>query len=530
MRDVVGMTRLTAAAIVGLFIGALFIGMATPTIATQPTSWSTMPSMGGNRSEAAVTAGPDGLIYVMGGFSELAVTPLDTANTYNPLTGEWKTLAPMPVATRGAAAVSDGEGKIYVLGGDDGTPIAATQIYDIASNTWSTGADMPGPRWELNAVYVNSYVYVVGGYSAGAQSTVWYYTPSTDTWNVRPSLPSGRFAGALLVTGSDLYYIGGLSGTTTAQDEVYHFDIYASSAWVSTTPLPAPRAAMAGVTGPDGLMYVFGGGSNWNNFGTAVNTGYWFNPSNATWMSIPNLPIPVRYEGAAATNDGRIWCLGGSNETTVFAGVFSLRVADYQITLTPSSVGQGQQLLVTVTPDFAYVTPLSYYTFAYAVGPDDVVYGVTSPGGMGPGFMLPVGNPFAIQIPIPQSAPNGTYTFVLLYLEFQTSTSGGELGGKNVTFTVTDAPSTQEQIDTLHAQITQLQSMVGANDTVMLAQIAALQSQANSLRSQLNSTQSELDTVKSNMLDSTTGIVILALVVVSIILMVVVLVLVLRKK
>ncbi|MDD1770274.1 MAG: hypothetical protein LUO79_04225 [Methanomassiliicoccales archaeon] len=517
MVRMVGSTRLLAVAIAGLFFATMFVGMATPVNAAAVPAWTQMPNMGTNRSQAVVVTGSDGLIYVMGGFTSVAAGPAADANSYNPKTGEWKDLADMPLATRGAAGAADTNGKVYVFGGDAGGVVATTQIYDIATDAWSTGADMPAVRWEAKAAYTNGYIYVAGGYSAATQSTVWYYSPSGDSWNVKPALPAPRMAGALLAVGSDIYYIGGLSGISTAVDDVYRLNVYSGVAWDSIATLPVNRGALAGTVGPDGVMYVFGGGTNWYNIDEGNVTGYYYDWSSATWKSLPDLPLAVRYSGATGTNDGRIWCLGGSNATAVFNRVFSMQVASYTLVPTPTSVGQGQFLMVTITPSFAFTVPTAYGTYGYIVGPDGSIYGTTSSGGMGPSIYIPEGRSFAVVMPIPQGAPVGAYTFVLTGIEFSTvGDFGGFLDGKNATFDVVAALSTQEQIALLQDQIAHLQSMVGANDTALLAQIAALQTQLTALQ--------------NKQLDSTTGTIILVLVVIAIIIMLVVMVLLLRKK
>ena len=60
--------------------------------------------------------------------------------------------------------------KLYVFGGEitgAGKVFSTTLIYDIASNTWATGAPMPDVRAFMGAGYYNGKIYLVGGYSTG---------------------------------------------------------------------------------------------------------------------------------------------------------------------------------------------------------------------------------------------------------------------------------------------------------------------------------------------------------------------------
>jgi Kelch motif protein len=59
-----------------------------------------------------------------------------------------KGFAPMPDAVSSVSAVYyPPTNKIYIFGGSGGIS-NATRIYDIASDTWTAGASMPGGRSE----------------------------------------------------------------------------------------------------------------------------------------------------------------------------------------------------------------------------------------------------------------------------------------------------------------------------------------------------------------------------------------------
>ena len=89
-------------------------------------------------------------------------------------------------------AYDSNNNKIYVFGGFDPNffVLATTQIYDIASNTWSTGAPMPDTagRYFPAAVYYpgNGKIYVMGGFDGATfseQSQTSEYDPVANTWN-----------------------------------------------------------------------------------------------------------------------------------------------------------------------------------------------------------------------------------------------------------------------------------------------------------------------------------------------------------
>ena len=71
---------------------------------------------------------------------------LDAIYRYDPVANSWTPLANVTIGFYDAGiAYAANTNKIYVFGGLDPnfSVLATTQIYDIASNTWTMGAPMP---------------------------------------------------------------------------------------------------------------------------------------------------------------------------------------------------------------------------------------------------------------------------------------------------------------------------------------------------------------------------------------------------
>ena len=144
--------------------------------------------------------------YVAGGHSLSTNQTLDTLFRFDPASNTWTTMAPMPTAANMASAVYyPPTNKIYVFGGAhgvDGTNYAITRIYDVESNTWSTGANMPDVRSFMASAYdpLDQKILLVGGYRTGqvssAQSQVWVYDPESNTFDTSRA-PIPHAVGAL---------------------------------------------------------------------------------------------------------------------------------------------------------------------------------------------------------------------------------------------------------------------------------------------------------------------------------------------
>lgn len=57
-------------------------------------------------------------------------------------------------------------GKLYVVGGSDGTQsLATTEMYDPIERIWSPGPNMTTPRANVGVAVVGNRLYAVGGFS-----------------------------------------------------------------------------------------------------------------------------------------------------------------------------------------------------------------------------------------------------------------------------------------------------------------------------------------------------------------------------
>lgn len=76
----------------------------------------------------------------------------------------WTTKEPMPTArvTLGAAVV---DGKIYAIGGYNGSYLSTNEMYDPATDSWVTKTSMLTPRSKFGTAVVENKIYIIGGKS-----------------------------------------------------------------------------------------------------------------------------------------------------------------------------------------------------------------------------------------------------------------------------------------------------------------------------------------------------------------------------
>ena len=155
--------------------------------------------------------------YSIGGYSFQTGRDITQTVRYDPIANAWIGLAPVPKQVSMASAVyAPINHKLYVFGGEligTGQIYSSTLIYDIGSNSWTTGAPLPDVRAFMSSGYYNGKIYLVGGYSTGnvspAFAQTWEYDVVADTWLTKTSMTEPLGGAASAVVNGHLYVIGG---------------------------------------------------------------------------------------------------------------------------------------------------------------------------------------------------------------------------------------------------------------------------------------------------------------------------------
>jgi len=249
--------------------------------------------------------------------------------------GTWETLTPVPFVgfsgVEGMSVASVGN-KIYAAFGNDAADRPTLRIYDIVSDTWSTGSDGPGASSEGAGIAVGGLFYSIGGRGAGYTAN-WAYDPTTDTWNSSmASLPTGRAGLAVAAVGNAIYAIGGRTGTGGPNsagklDVVERYDIDLDM-WQTVATLPAPRSDLAAAT-IGGKIYVFGGFDAAGNVVADVDV---YNPVTDSWSTAPaDMPTARAGMYAAATKGGTVYVIGGWDGAFPFDTAVGSAVEAYKV-------------------------------------------------------------------------------------------------------------------------------------------------------------------------------------------------------
>lgn len=232
--------------------------------------------------------------------------------------GTWETKAPMPLARSGPAAGVI-NGVLYVAGGHSASSdTPSLQAYDVAADTWSILADMPGPRYQgCGAGVIDGQLYVAGGWTKSPplpNRNLWVYDPLTNTWNTRADMLRLAAYGVTGVIDGKLYVHSGTDGYSGYHSFLHVYDPVTNQ-WAVLPPSPHVQACEPAGGVIDGKFYVAGGVDAPGNLLATLNV---YDPATNTWTTKAPMPT-ARGGGAAGVIDGKLYVVGGYDGAAVLS-------------------------------------------------------------------------------------------------------------------------------------------------------------------------------------------------------------------
>jgi N-acetylneuraminic acid mutarotase len=236
----------------------------------QPDKWEVVASGPPRTGLAMVAYG--GKLYRIGGWEakNAAGDKWDLYSSrdfssFDPKTGEWRDLAPLPQGRSSHDAAMLGS-QLYVIGGwelkgeGDGEWHETAYVCDLADANpqWQVIAKPPFNRRALAVAGFAGKVYVIGGMDDSNETTTGadIYDPQSRTWTKGPALPGKGFDGfgaSAFGTASGLF-------ATTGTGGLYRLSADGQS-WAEVGKLNHPRIFHRLLAAGDGELLVVGGTS-----------------------------------------------------------------------------------------------------------------------------------------------------------------------------------------------------------------------------------------------------------------------------
>ncbi|HXM56736.1 MAG TPA: kelch repeat-containing protein, partial [Candidatus Dormibacteraeota bacterium] len=277
-------------------------------------AWTNAAPLATGRAAHTATPLANGVVLVVGGEAQSGAA-LASAELYDPNTNHWTAAAPLHTARFGQAAVLlNGGSKVLVVGGrassgGASTPLASTEVYDAATNSWTAGPNLTVARSDLTATLLaDGRVLVAGGDAAASTSPA---SPQAVADLVDPDGRAVTRAAnmstvradhtATLLSDGRVLVVGGT--LDKPQAEVF---APGTGRWTATAPPSAARRYHAAVTLPSGKVLVAGGAGT-----AALASAETFDPSTNAWSAAPAMSGPRWQPVMAALKNGQVIVTGG---------------------------------------------------------------------------------------------------------------------------------------------------------------------------------------------------------------------------
>lgn len=262
------------------------------------------------------------LVLLFSVVSSLFIIPFAFSST-QAVEDSWTFKTPMPTA-RSDFGLAVANGKIYAIGGYNGSYLNVNEMYDPETDTWTTKTPMPTPRAYFAVATYRNKIYAIAGATSTGSSTLAneVYDIITDTWETSSPLQSNTSVrihlGANVVNGK-IYVISGIASVLatgfppSAENNVYD---PALDVWTTKAPIPQPVFQYASAVIDDKIFII--GGRNYSALSrtpTILSLTQIYDTTTDTWTNGASMPTAAYWSSAAAVTGlfapKRIYIFGG---------------------------------------------------------------------------------------------------------------------------------------------------------------------------------------------------------------------------
>jgi len=291
--------------------------------------------------------------------------------------GSWATGTNLPLDVSGAVSVTY-NGYAYVLSGaSSSTGDKSSAVYyaklgtDGTVGSWTTSThSLPQALYYPSAVTANGYIYVMGGYSTGFQSAVYYAKINSDgsigSWTTSAnSLPQGMYQAAAATNNGYLYFIGGINGSFTALNTTYYAKLNndgSTGTWAASTNVLPQGVEDAAAATENGAVYILGGSDGSSSVDSVYTAMFNADGSIGSWTTSAN-SLPQALDGATAVmTNGYIYVAGG-NDT----GGNSQHTVYYSKLTSNGTTGPWTTSTSTLPQTLQFSTAITYGGYFYVI-------------------------------------------------------------------------------------------------------------------------------------------------------------------
>lgn len=228
-------------------------------------NWTGTGSMNTIRNSHTAVVLPSGGVLVAGGIgvcNSQVCNTLASAEIYSPTTGVWTPTGNMTSPRIGHTATLLPGGRVLVTGGcpSTGLPCSAgialgAEIYDPGTRKWTATGPMVNTRTDATAIrLLTGGVLVAGGLNGSgfSLSSAELFDPSTGLWTATGNMNVARFSNMTTLLGNGQVLAAGSDASAELYDP-------ASGLWTATGSMSTARSGVSATLLPSGAVLVDGG-------------------------------------------------------------------------------------------------------------------------------------------------------------------------------------------------------------------------------------------------------------------------------
>jgi uncharacterized protein YjbI with pentapeptide repeats len=219
------------------------------------------------------------------------------------------------------AATLLASGKVLVTGGfnKNGAPLASADVYDPAAGTFTpTANNMPNKAAGHTSTLLNNGKVLVAG---GGNSSAQLYDPATNTWSSTGGSGQRNYHTAVLLGNGKVLIAGGSDNSGKTQNTAQLYDP-ATGNFTSTANMTVARDFHSATLLPDGTVLIAGGRTSSGSGYNYLNSAEIYDPATGVFTAIANM-TSARYAHVAVMYNNKILIAGGSN-----GGIAALSTAE----------------------------------------------------------------------------------------------------------------------------------------------------------------------------------------------------------
>jgi len=271
-------------------------------------------SMNVARAEHTSTLLPNGTVFIGGGFSSggfFSGVQLSTAETYNPLSGNFKGLANMAFAHSRIVAPLLPNGAVLLTSGANAELFFPADPPFLVQEFTATGSLNTARYIHTATLLPNGAVLIAGGLgsSSNSSASAELYNPATGTFTATANLNTARYYHTATVLANGLVLIAGgvdSSGVSSASAELYD---PATGTFTATGSLTTARYQHTATLLPNGTVLMAGGAPSG---GGALASAELYDPATGTFTATGSLTTARSYHTATLLNNGLVLIAGGA--------------------------------------------------------------------------------------------------------------------------------------------------------------------------------------------------------------------------